>query len=97
FVGGGPNGYLAYDSFEESIRSAADYIGTAYARPGGLHYRGGTIAAVGSVYAADPLWPDKVARSGNYVGPSRGPAYAAAVQLSTVDGAAVAVHVVNEG
>src|ERR1700737_5014143 len=56
FVGDGPGGWAAYASSEESIQTSAAYIGKEYARPGGIHYRGGTIATIGSVYASDGGW-----------------------------------------
>jgi hypothetical protein len=96
-TGGGPGGFLSYASDQESIQSAADYIGAQYARPGGQHYRGGTIAAVGSVYAADPQWADKVARASNFVGPSRGAAYAATLRVAGTGPDGVTVRVVNQG
>src|SRR4030081_60873 len=52
FVGNGPGGWAAYSSAEESIRTSAAYIGKEYARPGGIHYRGGTTAALGSGHAS---------------------------------------------
>jgi hypothetical protein len=64
----GAGGWASYDSFESSILQSADYIGHAYAHPGGAFYRGGTIAAIGRVYAADPGWATKVANAANYIG-----------------------------
>src|SRR5205807_1834295 len=71
FVGSGPGGWAVYDSNQQSIQEAADYIGSQYARPGGSHYRGGTIAEIGTVYAADPNWAAKVATAANFIGPSK--------------------------
>lgn len=97
FVGAGPNGFLAYDSDQQSIQQAADYIGSQYARPGGSHYRGGTIAAIGSVYAADPSWAAHVATASNFIGPSRGAPYAASLHFGALGADGVHVHVVNLG
>ena len=97
FVGPGPNGFLAYDSYEQSIQDAADYIGSAYARPGGRHYLGGTIAEIGSVYAADPTWAAKVAAAANFIGPSRGAPYAASLRVATAGPGGVSVSVTNRG
>ena len=96
-TGSGPGGFVAYASFEDSIQSAAAYIGNEYAHPGGVHYRGGTIAGVGSVYAADPAWPVKVARAANFIGPSRASAYAAAIHVATFGRNELTLHVTNLG
>ena len=96
-TGSGPGGFIAYPSFEVSIQSAAAYLGSEYARPGGAHYRGGTIAAVGSVYAADPAWPEKVARAANFIGPSRAPAFAAAIHVAAFGPRQLTLHVTNQG
>ena len=96
-TGTGPGGFVAYPSFADSIRSASVYLASEYARPGGVHYRGGTIGAVGSVYAADPGWPDKVARAANFIGPSRAPAYAASIHVAAFGPNQVTVHVTNTG
>ena len=96
-TGSGPGGFIAYPSFEDSIRSASAYLGSEYARPGGAHYRGGTIGAVGSVYAADPAWPEKVARAANFIGPSRGPAFAASIHVAAFGPTQLTVHVTNQG
>jgi len=97
FVGPGPGGWAAYSSAEESIRTSAAYIGKEYARPNGIHYRGGTIAAVGSVYASDGGWGAKVARAANLIGPSRGAPYAAAVNIAGIAPGSLTVHLTNEG
>jgi hypothetical protein len=97
FVGDGPGGWAAYSSAEESIRTSAAYIGKEYARPGGIHYRGGTIAAIGSVYASDGGWAAKVARAANFIGPSGGAPYAAALSIAGTTPASLALHVTNEG
>jgi Mannosyl-glycoprotein endo-beta-N-acetylglucosaminidase len=97
FVGSGPGGWAVYDSYQQSIQDAADYIGSQYARPGGSHYRGGTIAAIGSVYAADPGWAGKVATASNFIGPSRGAPYAASLHLGALSPAGATVHVTNDG
>jgi hypothetical protein len=97
FRGPGPGGWTSYSSNEESIRISSAWIGSAYARPGGSLYRGGSIAAVGSVYAEDPGWAAKVARAANFIGPSTGPAYAAGVHIAVIGPAAVTVHVTNLG
>ena len=97
FVGPGPGGWAAYSSAEESIRTSAAYIGKEYARPSGIHYRGGTIAAVGSAYASDGGWGAKVARAANFIGPSRGAPYAAAVSIGAIVPGTVTIHVTNEG
>ena len=97
FRGDGPGGWASYSSNEESIRTSAAWIGSAYARPGGSLYRGGSIAAVGNVYAADSGWGAKVARAANFIGPSNGPAYAASVHVGAIGPAAVTVHVTNLG
>ena len=97
FVGPGPRGFLAYDSYQQSIQDAADYIGSAYARPGGRHYLGGTIAEIGSVYAADPNWPAHVAAAANFIGPSRGAPYAASLQIAAIAPEGVSVTVTNQG
>jgi hypothetical protein len=96
-TGSGPGGFVAYPSFEVSIQSAAVYLGSEYARPGGAHYRGGTIAAVGSVYAADPAWPEKVARAANFIGPSRASAFAAAIHVAAFGPSPMTLHVTNQG
>jgi hypothetical protein len=97
FVGNGPYGFQAYSSFEESIQTSADYIGREYARPGGAHYRGGTIADIGHIYAEDPHWAERVSQAANYIGPSRGTPYAAAVSIRGVDAGGVGLRVVNQG
>jgi Mannosyl-glycoprotein endo-beta-N-acetylglucosaminidase len=97
FRGSGPGGWASYSSSEESIRTSAAFIGKEYARPGGSFYRGGSIAEVGSVYAADSAWAVKVARAANFIGPSSGPGYAAAVHLAGIGPAALTVHVANQG
>ncbi|HEY8762286.1 MAG TPA: glucosaminidase domain-containing protein [Candidatus Dormibacteraeota bacterium] len=97
FVGSGPGGWASYPSSEESIRTAAAYLGKEYARPSGIHYRGGTIAAVGSVYAADGGWAGKVARAANFIGPSRGEPYAAAISIAGIAPGSLTVHVTNVG
>ena len=97
FVGPGPGGWAAYSSSEESIRTSAAYIGKEYARPSGIHYRGGTIAAVGSVYASDGGWGAKVARAANFIGPSRGAPYAAALSIASIAPGSLTLHVTNEG
>jgi hypothetical protein len=96
-TGGGPGGFLVYESDQQSIQSAADYLGEQYARPGGAHYRGGTIADVGSVYATDPQWADKVARASNFIGPSQGAAFTATLRVASSGPQGVTVHVVNQG
>lgn len=96
-TGDGPGGFLAYASDQQSIQSAADYLGTEYARPGGSYYRGGTIAAVGSIYAADPAWAAKVATAANFIGPSQGSPYAAEVRIGSQGPDGVTVHVTNQG
>jgi hypothetical protein len=95
--GDGPGGFLAYDSNQQSIQSAADYLGSEYARPGGSHYRGGTIAEVGTVYAADTGWAGKVATAANFIGPSKGAPYAAAVHPGVLGPDGLTVHVTNLG
>jgi hypothetical protein len=97
FVGSGPGGWAVYDSNQQSIQEAADYIGSQYARPGGSHYRGGTIAEIGRIYAADPNWAAKVAAAANFIGPSRGAPYAATVRLGAPGTDGVTVHVTNQG
>jgi Mannosyl-glycoprotein endo-beta-N-acetylglucosaminidase len=97
FVGPGPGGWAAYSSSEESIRTSAAYIGKEYARPGGIHYRGGTIAAVGSVYASDAGWAAKVARAANFIGPSGAAPYAAAVSIAGNTPVTLTLHLTNEG
>ena len=97
FVGNGPGGWAAYASSEESIRTSAAYIGKEYARPGGIHYRGGTLAAIGSVYASDGGWAAKVARAANFIGPSQGAPYAAAVTVAAITPESLTLHVTNEG
>jgi hypothetical protein len=97
FVGPGPGGWASYASSEESIRTSAAYIGKEYARPGGIHYRGGTIAAIGSVYASDGGWGAKVARAANSIGPSRGAPYATAISIAGIAPGRLTVHVSNEG
>ena len=97
FTGNGPGGFISYSSWEESIRTSAEYIGREYARPGGVHYRGGTIAAVGSVYAADPEWPVKVARSANFIGPSRSAAYAVTLRVTNATADHLDLHLSNLG
>jgi Mannosyl-glycoprotein endo-beta-N-acetylglucosaminidase len=97
FVGNGPGGWASYASSEESIRTSAAFIGKEYARPTGIHYRGGTIAAVGSVYASDGGWAAKVARAANFIGPSRGIPYAAAVSIAGIAPGSLTVHLTNEG
>jgi len=97
FAGNGPGGWASYASSEESIRTAAAYIGEEYARPTGSHYRGGTIAAVGSVYAADGGWGAKVARAANFIGPSRGEPYAAAISIAGIAPGSLTIHITNLG
>ena len=97
FVGSGPGGWAVYDSNQQSIQEAADYIGSQYARPGGSHYRGGTIAEIGTVYAADPNWAAKVATAANFIGPSKGAPYAASVRLGALGAEGVTAHVTNRG
>lgn len=97
FRGNGPGGWAAYGSSEESIRSSAAYIGKEYARPTGVHYRGGTIGAVGSVYASDGGWAGKVARAANFIGPSRGSPYAASISVAGLTPESVTIHVTNDG
>jgi len=97
FRGDGPGGWAAYASSEESIRTSAAYIGKEYARPGGSHYRGGTIAVVGIVYATDGGWAAKVATAANRIGPSRSAPYAAAVSVAGFAPDNLTVHVTNEG
>src|SRR3984893_16783843 len=84
FRGDGPGGWAAYPSAEDSIRTSAAYIGKEYARPGGSHYRGGTIAGIGIVYASDGGWAAKVATAANRIGPSRGTPYAAAISVAGI-------------
>jgi hypothetical protein len=97
FVGPGPGGWATYPSFEDSIRTSAAYIGKEYARPGGIHYRGGTIGAIGSVYASDGGWAAKVARAANFIGPSQGAPYAAAVTVAAITPDSLTLHVTNAG
>ncbi len=97
FRGSGPGGWAAYASFEESIQTSAAYIGKEYARPTGIHYRGGTIAAVGSVYAADGGWAAKVANAANFIGPSGGAPYAAAISVAGITPENLTLHVTNAG
>ena len=97
FRGNGPGGWAAYSSSEESIRTSAAYIGKEYARPSGIHYRGGTIAAVGSVYASDSGWAAKVAAAANRIGPSRATPYAAALSVAGISPDGLTIHVTNLG
>jgi hypothetical protein len=97
FVGNGPGGWAAYSSNEDSIRTSAAYIGKEYARPGGLHYRGGTIAAISGVYASDPGWGVKVARAANVIGPSAGSPYAGTVHVASIADGHLVLHVANQG
>lgn len=97
FRGAGPGGWASYASSEESIRTSAAFIGKEYARPNGIYYRGGTIAGVGSVYASDGGWAGKVAKAGNFIGPSRGAPYAAAISIAGFTPGTLTVHITNEG
>jgi hypothetical protein len=97
FRGTGPGGWASYPSAEDSIRTSAAFIGKEYARPGGAYYHGGSIAAVGSVYAADTAWAGKVARAANFIGPSRGAAYAASIHIAALTPSQLTLHVSNEG
>ena len=96
-VGNGPNGFASYDSYQQSIQEAADYIGSQYARPGGAYYRGGTIADVARIYAADPNWPAHVATAANFIGPSRGQPYAAGLRITGLGPGGAAIQVANQG
>jgi hypothetical protein len=93
----GAGGWASYDSFESSILQSADYIGRAYARPGGAYYRGGSIAAIGRVYAADPAWATKVANAANYITPGDEPSFAAGLKITSVISGTLAIRVVNLG
>jgi hypothetical protein len=93
----GAGGWASYDSFESSILQSADYIGRTYAHPGGAYYRGGSIAAIGRVYAADPAWASKVANAANYITPGDAPSFAAAVRITSVSSGTLAIRVVNLG
>ncbi|TMD52240.1 MAG: hypothetical protein E6I85_11070 [Chloroflexi bacterium] len=97
FVGDGPGGWASYPSFQNSIQTSAAYIGKEYARPGGIHYRGGTIAAISSVYASDSGWGVKVARAANFIGPSQGAPFAGTVHLAAVADGHLTLHVANQG
>src|SRR5438105_6081659 len=97
FVGDGPGGWAAYPSFEDSIRSSSAYIGKEYARPGGIHYRGGTIAAISTVYASDRGWGVKVANAANRIGPSSGQPYAGTVHVASMTDGHLVLHVANQG
>ncbi|GAC1654771.1 MAG: hypothetical protein NVS9B1_06520 [Candidatus Dormibacteraceae bacterium] len=97
FVGGGPGGFQSFPTFEDSILTSAEFIGREYARPGGHFYRGGTIAAIGHIYAEDPNWPVKVATAANYIGPSTGVPYAASVHLAALAADHVVLHLANDG
>jgi len=97
FVGPGPGGWAAYASSDESIQVSSAYIGKEYARPGGIHYRGGTIGDIGTVYASDGGWAAKVARAANFIGPSGGTPYAAAVGIVGTSPSGLSLQVTNEG
>jgi Mannosyl-glycoprotein endo-beta-N-acetylglucosaminidase len=97
FRGAGPGGWASYSSAEESIQTSAAFIGKEYARPGGAYYHGGSIAAVGSVYAADTAWAGKVARAGNFIGPSQGAPYAASIHIAALAPSQLTIHVSNDG
>ena len=97
FAGSGPGGWASYPSFEDSIRTSAAFIGKEYARPGGVHYRGGTIAAISTVYASDTGWGVKVARAANYIGPSAGSPYAGTVHVASAADGHLVLHVANQG
>lgn len=93
----GADGWASYASFDDSIRQSSDYIGAAYAHPGGAHYRGGTIAAIGRVYAADPEWGVKVANAANLITPGAEPDYAAQLSVAAVTGGQLGLHVTDTG
>jgi hypothetical protein len=97
FVGNGPGGWAAYPSFEDSIRSSSAYIGKEYARPGGVHYRGGTIADISTVYASDRGWGVKVANAANRIGPSTGQPYAGTVHVASLTDGHLVLRVANQG
>jgi len=97
FKGDGPGGWLAYSSSEDSIRQSSDFIGKEYARPGGKFFHGGTLAAIGHVYAEDPNWATRVAKAANSIGPSAGPAYAGAIAIQGQEADKVTLAVTNEG
>jgi hypothetical protein len=97
FVGSGGGGWASYPSYEDSIQTSAAFIGKEYARPGGIYYRGGTIAAISTVYASDPGWGVKVARAANFIGPSAGAPYAGTVHVASMAEGHLVIHVANHG
>lgn len=56
-----PNQAMHFSSQEEAIMVAARTIDRDYLTESGRYYRGGTIRAVGSIWAHDPNWASKVA------------------------------------
>ncbi|HOA64616.1 MAG TPA: hypothetical protein PKL89_02035, partial [Coprothermobacter proteolyticus] len=55
-----PSGAKVFISYEEGIFFVAEYIRTRYATAGGAYYKGGTLKAMGSLWASDPQWTQKV-------------------------------------
>ncbi|MGB4304987.1 MAG: glucosaminidase domain-containing protein [Coprothermobacter proteolyticus] len=55
-----PAGAKVFVSYEEGIFFVAEYIRTRYATAGGAYYKGGTLKAMGSLWASDPQWTQKV-------------------------------------
>jgi beta-N-acetylglucosaminidase len=50
----------SYSSVEESIFDVAQYLSEQYLSEGGKHYNGVSIEGIGTRYATDPLWADKI-------------------------------------
>ncbi|NPV88338.1 N-acetylmuramoyl-L-alanine amidase [Coprothermobacteraceae bacterium] len=55
-----PSGAAVFRTYEQCILIVAKYIGDFYATPGAVYYRGGTIKAMGKLWASDPNWAEKV-------------------------------------
>ena len=54
---------MSFVSKADCILYLADYLAREYINPGGRHYNGTDLAAIGKRYATDPAWASKVAQN----------------------------------
>lgn len=55
-----PDQAVHFDSWYDSIQAAARTLAEDYLHPEGRYYQGGTLAAIGPIWAADPEWAVKI-------------------------------------
>lgn len=62
-----PQMAMCFDDTTHCILYVAERLQTLYLSPEGKYFRGGTVSAIGKIYATDPEWANKVIRTSGYI------------------------------